>query len=320
MASLFFSYSHQDEALRNQLDVQLAMLKRQGVIDTWHDRRIVAGENLNNAISHHVENDDIILLLVSPDFLASDYCYDVEMQRAMERHDAGEAVVIPVILRPCDWHGAPFGELMATPTDGKPVTMMPDRDAAFLEVTRAIRTATEKHIAQATRSPAPVATSPEFTTSPVLSNRDAPRSSNLAIAKNFTERDRDAFLHEAFEYIAKFFENSLSELAARNSNLEGNFRRVDANRFFATLYNGGKAVERCTIYMGGMFGKGIQLVQGETLDSSSANEMINVDADDQACFLKTMGLGIQGGRDAKLSLEGAAEHLWAIFIRPLQRG
>lgn len=78
MATLFFSYSHKDEVLRDQLETQLAMLKRQGVIDTWHDRRIGAGQELHAHISDHVENDDIILLLVSPDFLASDYCYDQE--------------------------------------------------------------------------------------------------------------------------------------------------------------------------------------------------------------------------------------------------
>ncbi len=88
------------------------MLKRQGVIEAWQDRRIGAGEELHAQISKHDENDDIILLLVSPDFLASEYCYDQEMLRAMERHGTGEAIVIPVILRPSEgWTGAPFGKL-----------------------------------------------------------------------------------------------------------------------------------------------------------------------------------------------------------------
>ena len=95
------------------------MLKRQGVIDTWHDRRIGAGQNIHTAIDEHINSDEIILLLVSADFLASDYCYDIEMKQAMKRHQAGEAIVIPVILRACDWHDAPFGQLNATPRDGK---------------------------------------------------------------------------------------------------------------------------------------------------------------------------------------------------------
>ena len=122
MATLFFSYSHADEALRDQLEKQLALLKRQGVIETWHDRRIGAGIEFAQEIDEHVDSDDIILLLVSPDFLDSDYCYDREMARALERHEAKDAVVIPVILRPCEWQHAPFGKLNATPPDGRPVT------------------------------------------------------------------------------------------------------------------------------------------------------------------------------------------------------
>jgi hypothetical protein len=125
MATLFFSYSHRDEALRDQLETHLSMLKRQGFIETWHDRRITAGEVFGNAISANLERADIVLLLVSPDFLASDYCYKKEMTRALERHDAAECRVIPVILRPCDWHDAPFGRLLAAPKDGKPITQCP---------------------------------------------------------------------------------------------------------------------------------------------------------------------------------------------------
>ncbi len=120
------------------------MLKRQGVIDTWHDRRIGAGQEIDAAIDNHINSDEIILLLVSPDFIASDYCYNIEMARAMERHAAKEAIVIPVILRACDWHHAPFGKLLATPEDGKPVTLWPDRDVAFLQVAQAVRKAAER--------------------------------------------------------------------------------------------------------------------------------------------------------------------------------
>jgi hypothetical protein len=107
VATLFFSYSHADEALRDRLEKHLAALQRQGLIDTWHDRRIQAGQDFGNEIDDHLNAADVVLLLVSADFLASDYCYDREMLRAMERHTSGDAVVIPVILRPCDWHDTP---------------------------------------------------------------------------------------------------------------------------------------------------------------------------------------------------------------------
>ena len=146
MPNVFFSYSHADEILRDQLEKQLAMLKRQGVIETWHDRRIGAGQEIDQLIDDHIEHDEIILLLVSPDFIASDYCYNMEMTRALERHAAGGAVVIPVILRACDWHHSPFGKLLATPQDGKPITQWVDRDEAFLQVAKAVRGAAERYL------------------------------------------------------------------------------------------------------------------------------------------------------------------------------
>ena len=136
---IFFSYSHQDEELRNELEKHLSLLRRQGVIDLWSDHRIGPGKEIGGEIDLHLESSDIILLLVSPDFLNSDYCYDIEMRRAMKRHERGEARVIPVILRPCDWRSAPFGRLKALPNDDKPVTKHQTLDDAFLDITTAIR-------------------------------------------------------------------------------------------------------------------------------------------------------------------------------------
>ena len=108
---LFCSYSHQDEQLRDELAKHLSVLRRQGVIKEWHDRRIGAGTEWKGAIDKELNDADVILLLVSSDFVASDYCFDVEMKRAMARHHSGEARVIPVILRPVAWEGLPFAKL-----------------------------------------------------------------------------------------------------------------------------------------------------------------------------------------------------------------
>src|SRR4051794_35818412 len=99
MALIFFSYSHHDEDLRNELESHLALLKRQGLISAWHDRRIDAGSSVTGEISRHLDAADVVLLLVSARFLASDYCFDREMTRALERHAQGKCVVVPVILK-----------------------------------------------------------------------------------------------------------------------------------------------------------------------------------------------------------------------------
>lgn len=136
---VFFSYSHRDEKLRDKLALHLSMLQREGVIKAWHDRKITAGTEWAKAIDDNLNAAGIILLLISADFLASDYCYDIEMQRALTRHEAGEALVIPIILKPVDWSSAPFSKLQAFPKDARPVTKWTNRDEAFLNIAQGIR-------------------------------------------------------------------------------------------------------------------------------------------------------------------------------------
>lgn len=137
--NVFFSYSHKDEKLRDSLEKHLSLLKRDGVISQWHDRRIGPGEDWHDKIAEQLNNAHIILLLVSSDFLASDYAYEVEMQRAMELHERGTARVIPIILRPCDWQQATFAKIQALPLDGKPVTQWRPQDNGFRDIARGIR-------------------------------------------------------------------------------------------------------------------------------------------------------------------------------------
>jgi hypothetical protein len=141
---VFFSYAHEDEKLRDQLEKHLSLLKRQGVITGWHDRKIGAGKEWHNEIDIHLNTSRIILLLISSAFIASNYCWDVEVKQAMERHEAKQARVIPVILKPVDWKSAPFSKLQALPKDGKPVIKWGNRDEAFENVTQGIRVAVEE--------------------------------------------------------------------------------------------------------------------------------------------------------------------------------
>ncbi len=136
---VFYSYAHEDEAFRNELEKHLSLLRRQGLITAWHDRHILPGADWAQAIDQHLERVSVILLLISADFLASDYCYGLEMRRALERHQANEARVIPILLRPVEWKGAPFAYLQALPTDAKPISTWRNRDAAFTDIAAGIR-------------------------------------------------------------------------------------------------------------------------------------------------------------------------------------
>ena len=140
---LFISYSHKDESHRSELETHLAMLKRKNIVSVWHDRKIVAGDEWKNEIDTNLESADIILFLISPDFLASDYCYDIEVKKAMEIHDACQAKIIPIIVRNCDWHDCEFSKLQALPKDAKAIAIWDDKDSAWLDVTNGLK----KHIA-----------------------------------------------------------------------------------------------------------------------------------------------------------------------------
>src|SRR5262249_30235856 len=127
---IFVAYAHADEVMKNQLIKHLSPLRRTGVIQEWHDRRINPGAEWEDEIDLHVGRCVIVLLLISADFVHSEYCYTVEMKRAMERHQRGDACVVPIILRPCDWRSLPFGKLQALPKDGIAVSTWTNRDEA----------------------------------------------------------------------------------------------------------------------------------------------------------------------------------------------
>jgi len=136
---LFYCYAHEDKTLRDELDAHLSGMKRQNLIKVWYDREILAGTNWEQEINTHLSTAHIVLLLVSARFLASDYCYGIEMQRALQRDAAGTARVVPIILRPVDWEDAPFSHLQILPTGAKPVTRWTDHNDAFEDIAKELR-------------------------------------------------------------------------------------------------------------------------------------------------------------------------------------
>jgi hypothetical protein len=138
---IFCSYAHADEKLFRQLETYFQQFKREGIISLWHNRLLVPGTDWAHSLDSHLETSSIILLLVSPDLLASDYCDGIEMQHILQRHDARKALIIPIIVRPCDWDHAPFGRFQALLSNGKAITTRGNRDMAWRDVTKNIRQA-----------------------------------------------------------------------------------------------------------------------------------------------------------------------------------
>ena len=325
MARAFISYSHKDEPYRVELDKHLALLKRQGHVELWSDHCIRPGEEFEPAIAQALDAADLVLLLVSADFIHSDYCFGLEMQRAVERHAQGQTVVIPIIVRPCDWMSAPFGRLKALPTDGKAVTKWPSLDDAFVDVVQQMRTlllgrtdkaanrvTTPPRAQSAVRAPAP---SVSLGQPPQM-----PRSSNLSLPRVFTDEDRHDYVVHCFEYVQNYFERSLAELQARNPGVSGRMTAISARAFSAIIFRDGRRQAGCTIRLGSGFGSdGIMYSGSENVSENSFNEMLCLKTEKHMLHLKaTMGM-FHGSSDSRLTEEGAAEHLWTMFIGPLQR-
>ncbi len=170
-AKIFISYSHRDEEFKDDLQIGLATLKNNGHIAAWDDRAIMAGDEWDHEIKDALYKADIILLLVSPNFLASRYVREQEIKIAMERHHNPEdpAVVVPIIIRPADWKDNAFSRLQALPKNSKPVTTWSNYDEAMLDVVSGIKKLVMRK---------PV-TPPSITPTPPQNSNSNSNSSNL---------------------------------------------------------------------------------------------------------------------------------------------
>lgn len=176
--SMMVSYSHRDEEYRKRLQTALSPLRRLGLIDVWSDHRIAPGADVDSKISEAIESVDVVLLLVSPDFIHSDYCYEKELAVALRRHEANDCVVLPVIVRACDWTSLPFGRLKASPSDGKPISAWSDADEAWLDVVKAVRELADNSAIKRNNSE----------TAPLRTTRDSLKEEFLRLTQTYESR------------------------------------------------------------------------------------------------------------------------------------
>ncbi len=322
MIKIFISYSHVDDNYRNELQKHLTCLQHQGIVETWHDRRIISGEKWADRIDDELRQADIILLLISSDFISSRYCYELEMTEALARHNRKEAVVVPIILRPCHWTGLPFGQLQAATKDGKPVEKYLSLDDAFLEIIQNIETVA-KHLTAKIPSTATSSFKSISIPTSVPSKPELPRSSNLAIPKAFSDHDKDTFITKAFDYMARFFEGSLQELKIRNPGTNTNFQKVDSRSFESIIYINGKQASKCGIWLGDFLGsKGSSSIMYSSSglgQGNSFNESMSIKDNGNILGLESMGMSHLHLTEKILTNEGAAEYYWTMFFEPVKR-
>ncbi len=202
----FISYSHRDSEALKRLHVHLASLKREGRIQAWYDRDILAGDDLDAEIKEQLEDCELFLLMVSPDFLASEYCVETEMSRALERHDAREARVVPIIIEPCDWTNSPLRALKAVPLDGKPVSEWTNQNTAYLNVIQELR----RILDQEPPAPAPDAKVDAEDAEPIVPSAER----RYRVKRDFDDIDRAEYKEKAFGTIRSYFKNAIEELDA----------------------------------------------------------------------------------------------------------
>lgn len=302
----FISYSHRDTTSLERLHVHLAMLRRDGFIQEWFDRDILAGDSLDEEITRQLETSELFLLLVTPDFLASDYCYNRELQYALDRHRAGKARLVPIIIEPCDWTSSPLRELKALPKDGKPVSEWTNENNAYLDVTKELRRIVESDVRPVE---APVAT---------MADERSP-ARRYRVKRDFDDIDKGEFREAAFAEIRDYFRRAIAEIDGIED-LRGRFKEISATTFGCTIIN--RALDRGTAHLT-VHVRSDRYVMGDIYYSFSENAPPNtsnggfsVKVDEFDLFLTGDHFGFGGGAGKdRLTSTAAAESLWSEFLQ-----
>lgn len=303
---VFISYSHADEALVERLRKHLASLRRDGLITDWYDREIHAGSSLHDEISEELEAASIFIACVSADFIASDYCVELELGRALKRAEEGSLIVIPVILEPCDWHSSPLGKFLAVPKDGKPVSEFTNQNAAFLNVVQEIRRLVDRAKIRVKAAPAQTSQGAEFL--------DRQTNQRYRVRRDFDKLHKLDFLERSFKEIYEFFRTSADEIAQLDE-IDTRLSEMSPNHFSCLIINRGMArkFETLHVRLGGSLGD-INIYYGEQDRSNSSHGGFSVTETPYELKLSSGPFSFDR-QDSELSSKEAAQTLWDDLLK-----
>ncbi|WP_430257343.1 toll/interleukin-1 receptor domain-containing protein [Neorhizobium sp. IRS_2294] len=304
----FISYSHADEKYLERLHKHMALLQKERAVETWTDHQITPGKRLDSEVANALERSDVFIALVSPDYLASNYCYDREFEAALRMAESGELQILPVIVEPCDWLSSPFSQFLALPKDGKPISEWTNSNVAYLDVVSGIRRLVSSG------APQPAATHDGTNVAP-----SAASSRRIKIKQEFDSIQKSDFTDQAFGVISDYFRSSCEEISGIED-LRAKFHRMSDGSFTCTVVNRGiKGGREANITVHNSKGRrhhfgDINYVFEAHADSGTSNGAIRVAADDYNMYL-TLGFGGMMGRDeSKYDAPQVAEALWLEFI------
>lgn len=279
------------------------MLRREGALKEWYDREILAGDPVDSEVSANLESADLFLALASPDFLHSNYCYEKEMERAIEKHEFGQMRVIPIIVEPCDWKASPLVRFKALPRDGEPISDWTNENNAYLDIVNELRRISKNEVA----AQRPIARKEGVIEAVQTGYR---------IKKDFDGIDRADFRDAAFRSIRDYFQKSIAEIDTVEG-LRGRFRELGPQSFSCTVLNQMKdrAQAHITIHAASSsqgFGD-ITYSFSENAPANTANGWLSVESDEFDLYLMQHGFSRMGA-DQRVSQQTAAEMLWEEFL------
>lgn len=305
----FISYSHKDEHYLERLKIHLAQMKRDGLIQEWTDEEIHAGSSLDKVISDALSSSELFLAILSPDYIASNYCYNTEFETAQKMQDDGKLTIVPIIVEPCDWKKTPFGNFKALPKDGKAVSEWTNANNAFLNVIDELR-----RLITFSKTPKSIPNS-------LGSESFEKISRNYKVKKSFSQVDQFNFKESSFEEIKKYFQSSISELDAVE-NLQARFTN-EGKGFFTCLISNRANNQNSflTIQIGneGQYHFGdlnYSFTEHLNTNSIQMGKIFKIENDDYEQFWirNSPVFGYANQPDLQVSAQQVAEEIWNDFI------
>lgn len=305
MTKAFISYSHTDEKVKNKLHMHLAILRREGAIEAWHDKEIHVGADLDQAISLDLKSAAIFIAIVSPHYLSSNYCYEKEFLKALDLQAQGKLVIVPVIAEYCDWLNSPFRQMKAVPKDGKPIVEWTNDNAAYMNVISELRRVLDVLKVPARKS--------------IDAQARRVKSKNYKVQRDFTQLDLINFKRDSFNSIKKFFGESIEEINTVD-NIQAMLLDEREDSFSCLISNRSKIDSNgyITVFIpdGSMFGHAdisYILAERQQKNTIQMDKIFNIRSDQYQLYWSIQDFFGSVERKS-LTVKEISEKLWNAFI------